>query len=333
MKSTHLVVAAAFCAAIPLVAQGDEPGPNPETLFDQLDKNKDGSVAGDEVGDEQKKLFERLVRRGDKDSDGKLTKEEFVQGTQDDKKKKPADERGERGERRGFAADPDATFERLDKNGDGKLTIDELPDQARERMEAVFERLGKDELSRDEFRRVAESRRRRFEAAEGSEGDRPPRPRARVMTRALATDRVAVVGCAKAAHPACQSSSSFSTRTRTRSFLKKNCRRRLNCSTSSTPTKMARSTCPNCSDLHRAGGAKAPGRTAALEKVAVEVCAVVVPAKADRAKAGPVMAVLATAGQKKAAPTTKAPAARGTTLRPRRLKTIRRPESRESCEA
>jgi Ca2+-binding EF-hand superfamily protein len=176
MKSTHLVVAAAFCAALPLVATGDEPGPKPEALFDQLDKNKDGSIAGDEVGDEQKKLFERLVRRGDKDSDGKLTKDEFVQGfQQDDKQPKSGDERGERGERRGRGLDPDAMFQRLDKNGDGKLTIEELPDQARERMGAIFERLGKDELSKDEFRRVAESRRRRFEAGAGPEGDRPPR--------------------------------------------------------------------------------------------------------------------------------------------------------------
>ncbi len=55
-----------------------------EALFKQLDKNGDGTVAADEVGDEQKRLFNRLLRN-DKNEDGKLSLEEWLAGTQEDR--------------------------------------------------------------------------------------------------------------------------------------------------------------------------------------------------------------------------------------------------------
>jgi Ca2+-binding EF-hand superfamily protein len=42
-------------------------------------------------------------------------------------------------------------FTRLDKDGDGKLTKDELPERARERMARLFDKIGKEEITKDEF--------------------------------------------------------------------------------------------------------------------------------------------------------------------------------------
>ena len=64
-------IAAAALAAMPLWAQEGD-------LFAKLDKNSDGVVTADEVEGDAKGLFERSLRRGDKDGDKKLTKEEFA---------------------------------------------------------------------------------------------------------------------------------------------------------------------------------------------------------------------------------------------------------------
>lgn len=188
MKSTYLVIAAAALAASATLCPGDEPaGPKPDELFGQLDKNKDGNVAADEVGDDHKPLFNRLVRRGDKNDDGMLSKDEFLQASKDQPAK--GDQRqGGRGGRRGLGMapgiDPGKVFDNLDTNKDGKLTLDELPEQARERMSAMFEKAGKEDLSKDEYVKFAGERRKRFEAraaengpADGEEmpeGDGPP---------------------------------------------------------------------------------------------------------------------------------------------------------------
>src|SRR5262245_23375384 len=58
------------------VASADDQG----DLFAKLDKNQDGFVTESEVPDEQKALYERLLRNADKDSDKKLNKEEFLTG-------------------------------------------------------------------------------------------------------------------------------------------------------------------------------------------------------------------------------------------------------------
>ena len=66
-----------------LSARGDDApaaGPNPAEMFGQLDTNKDGLISTDEVPEERQRLFERLVRTADKNSDGKLDNEEFAAG-------------------------------------------------------------------------------------------------------------------------------------------------------------------------------------------------------------------------------------------------------------
>ena len=211
-------------------AQDDAKKPNAaqlqeqDDLFKKLDKNSDGKLTPDEISNEQGQYFDRLVRLGDKDDNGELSKAEFdaaiqrsdapVQGggadrgpggpggrpmitfkqmlerldkNKDGKLQKdeiPEDgparflremmERqnkdsitaedfeqfqqrmagGVAGGRPGMGAfAPGEFFKRFDKNNDGKLQKDELPDGLRERLSRVFEKLGRNELSQEEFGR------------------------------------------------------------------------------------------------------------------------------------------------------------------------------------
>src|SRR5262245_46841636 len=137
----------------------DEPS-KPEDLFQKLDKNSDGKIAPDEVSEEQGRFFDRLVRLGDKDDNGELTKEEFLAALE--KSDRPVQGGGlDRGP--GFGGpgggrpmfDPKQIMERLDKNKDGKLTKDELPEEGPGRMlRGMLERSGKEVLTAEDLERI-----------------------------------------------------------------------------------------------------------------------------------------------------------------------------------
>ena len=148
---------AVLCAALSALgllasARADEKpadsGPDPAALFAELDANKDGVLSADELPDDKKRLFERLVRISDKNKDGKLSAEEFAEGL------KP------RQLTSGFNSSDDdgqgskRLFKRIDANSDGKVTLDEVPEERRERFERLIKRGDKDgdgALSQREF--------------------------------------------------------------------------------------------------------------------------------------------------------------------------------------
>lgn len=52
--------------------------PDNAALFERLDADHDGQIAATEVADTHRRLFDRLVRKADKNNDGTLTRNEFA---------------------------------------------------------------------------------------------------------------------------------------------------------------------------------------------------------------------------------------------------------------
>jgi Ca2+-binding EF-hand superfamily protein len=164
-----LLAGALFAPTVMFAGESETKGKPPEVLFAELDKNSDGKLTADEVPEAQKRFFNRLLRVADSDNDGALTSAEFIAGMRPDELQvsAPPNAGGTRGGPGQF--DPNQVFQRFDRNKDGKLELGEIPEQARERFQPVFDRLQKKELTREEFVRGLE----RLRAAAGGGLVRP----------------------------------------------------------------------------------------------------------------------------------------------------------------
>jgi Ca2+-binding EF-hand superfamily protein len=152
-------------AARPLAAAADEPPtdtPDTAALFGQLDTNKDAVLSTDEIPEDRKSLFERLLRIGDKNDDGKLDSDEFAAALSDGRKTSdtttegPKPEKPEKPKKAKADKTPDAArlFDRLDANGDGKVELDEVPQKRRDMFQKLLARVDKDgdgAVTREEF--------------------------------------------------------------------------------------------------------------------------------------------------------------------------------------
>ncbi|QDV51059.1 EF-hand domain-containing protein [Gimesia fumaroli] len=134
----------------PLSAAPEDAESASQSIFQQLDKNSDGTVTAEEVPEDKERFFDHLIRKGDQNKDGKLSKDEFEAGLKKEEQKFPAGEglNRNRGPRN---FDYKMFLSRLDRNGDKKISKEELPEPLRARMEPLFERLNKEEISLDEF--------------------------------------------------------------------------------------------------------------------------------------------------------------------------------------
>jgi Ca2+-binding EF-hand superfamily protein len=130
-----------------------------ESLFERLDKNKDGFVTSDEVEGERKPLFERLLRNADKNKDGKLDREEFSVAIKSPERPATEAKQTERPKADPARTQPGAEagreqFRRMDRNGDGKLQREELPERMREFLGRI-DSDGDGVISEAEFSRAA----------------------------------------------------------------------------------------------------------------------------------------------------------------------------------
>ncbi len=108
--------------------------PQPGEMFKRADKNEDGKISKDEVPDE---AWARLGRL-DKNEDGSVSKKEFEAGMAAMRKKGGRDSGGE------------DKFKKADKNGDGKLTEDEVPAEFWARI-GKFDKNGDKGISKEEI--------------------------------------------------------------------------------------------------------------------------------------------------------------------------------------
>ena len=153
MKRTQWALSVALTAILSgdgIMAQ-DTP-PDTGALFQRLDKNSDGKLTKDEIADDQARFFERLVRLGDKNLDGALTREEFAQANKPEERPNVPLGGGNPEQAR---ADARQRFDMIDRNKDGKVTLDEVPEPMRDRLKPIFDRTGKQELTFEEFSRLA----------------------------------------------------------------------------------------------------------------------------------------------------------------------------------
>lgn len=152
---------AAAVVAAPAFAFADDAAPpkNEEhaALFRKLDGDGDGKLTAREVPDQQRRLVERLIDTQDKDDDGKLSESEFVAGLSEERPRgEMTNPGGGRPNPGGGQFNPDEIFGRADRNGDGKLTPDEMPEERREGFKQMLTRVDADgdgAASREEFRR------------------------------------------------------------------------------------------------------------------------------------------------------------------------------------
>jgi Ca2+-binding EF-hand superfamily protein len=174
------IAAAAAFALVPAICwAADEPAAEKSptagdverrgVLFEKLDGNSDGQIAANEVPEEQRRLFYRLVRQGDANSDGKLSRAEFLKAsgetspTPDAKsndarpnENRPGEGRPDTGPgARPLAGGPAlgmAVFLALDTNGNGTLDAAEISAST-----ASLKKLDKNsdgEISREELRQA-----------------------------------------------------------------------------------------------------------------------------------------------------------------------------------
>jgi len=129
-------------------------------LFSRLDKNADGKVTQSEMTGSQQSMFKRALRVADGNEDGALNKDEFAKAVSDPK---PVELPGAN------VADRMASFDvsRLDRNGDGNVSLEEVPSPMRERFEQLLDRIGQDSVPVDQVQAYLRGERPGTSSAKG----------------------------------------------------------------------------------------------------------------------------------------------------------------------
>lgn len=116
-----------------------------DSLFSVLDRNQDGKIVSDEVAEPQRPFFQRALRVADRDENGALTHDEFTTALSDPEPFEPPGASAA-----GRAADFD--LKSLDRNADGKLSVDEVPAPLKDRFQKILDRIGNDTVELDKVR-------------------------------------------------------------------------------------------------------------------------------------------------------------------------------------
>ncbi|MBS0209370.1 MAG: EF-hand domain-containing protein [Planctomycetes bacterium] len=157
--------------------------PDREALFDRLDANKDGAITEDEIPEQNRRMFARLVRLGDANKDGKLSREEFL-AVREPERPAPQPGQGGPGQRgpQGEGPTAEQILQNVDRNNDGKLARDEVPEDRRDFFDRMAQAADKDKdglLTVDELRAGLAAVRGQAQPGQpqpGSPPGNPPQP-------------------------------------------------------------------------------------------------------------------------------------------------------------
>jgi Ca2+-binding EF-hand superfamily protein len=146
-----LVAAARFATS---ATATETPSAGDAALFDRLDADHNGSIAADEVAAENRKLFDRLLRRADADHDQALTRKEFLASLVPTRPEKPMEEKEP-------STVPGANAVRyllltMDTNRNARIEKDEVPKELKGSLATLIERAdrnGNGSLERQELSR------------------------------------------------------------------------------------------------------------------------------------------------------------------------------------
>ena len=145
------------------------PSHGPPPLVKALDTNGDHVLDAKEIANASEALLTL-----DKNKDGKLSPDELFgkRGPRDREQgdRGPGDRKKGKGKGKGKMS-PEDRFKKMDKNGDGKISKEEVPERIREK---IFERMdgdSNDEISKDEYVDFLKKRMKK----RGERPDGPPR--------------------------------------------------------------------------------------------------------------------------------------------------------------
>lgn len=133
-----------------------------EELFTSLDANSDGQVVAEEVSSNQRRLFDRLVRRGDRDGDRALTLQEFEKSLVPDTPPKPIETK--RPDSFRGANETRLLLLMLDTTRDGRISKKEVPGELKSAFGQLLPEIDTDkngELSGRELTRGGQKMARR----------------------------------------------------------------------------------------------------------------------------------------------------------------------------
>ena len=139
-------------------------------IFEKADRNKDGKISIDEVPEQRREGFKKVLAKADKDGDKALSGEEakaVAAAVAQRVRSQAAGKVGEIGKK---------IFVKLDADKDGKITLAEVPQQRREGFKRLLAKADKDgdkALSGEEAKRVVGYISQRIRSGQGQPG-RPP---------------------------------------------------------------------------------------------------------------------------------------------------------------
>ena len=149
------LAAALACSFSLIVGTASAVGIDSDRLFEQLDVDQDGLLDISEIPDQHRLLFERLVRKGDADGDGRLSATEFAGGLQPQRPEKQAVRK--QGSRIPGAEALVVILSKIDANGDGVVELEEAPARFRLVTRQLLQRADGDKDGRLDRRELGRS--------------------------------------------------------------------------------------------------------------------------------------------------------------------------------